>query len=202
MWTITPKAAATVVVSLMLCACGSSQDSAASARAAAAAAKRAHSRGDVLAYALVGAVTSTKPGTPPIPVQVKFALRERPDLSQPVDIDIAIVPTASNLDRISGTVEAEDGLELVGPAELAAADKPVENTPIQRTVKVMAKRDGIYMLTASVSVDISGQISTQIFTIPVIAGQGIPDLPTKAAPGAAAAPRTPPAKPAPPSASR
>jgi hypothetical protein len=121
-------------------------------------------------------------------VQVKFALLARPDVGQPVDIDLSIMPTAGNLDRISGRVEGEEGLELVGSGELEPADKPVENTPIERTLQVLPKKSGIYLLTAAVSVDAGGQVSTQTYSIPVIAGSGIPDLPAK--PAAAAAPAT------------
>ena len=134
-----------------------------------------------LALSMVSAATQTKPGSAPLPVQVKFALRARPDVAQPLDIDLQIVPTASNLDRIFGKVEGDDGLELVGSDELAEAEKPLENTPIDRSIKVLPKKNGIYLVTASVSVDIGGQISTQTYQIPVIAGSGIPDLPVKPA---------------------
>ncbi len=134
-----------------------------------------------LAFSMVSAATQTKPGSAPLPVQVKFALRAKPDVAQPLDIDLQIVPTAGNLDRIFGKVEGDEGLELVGSDELAEAEKPVENTPIDRSIKVLPKKNGIYLVTASVSVDIGGQISTQTYQIPVIAGSGIPDLPVKPA---------------------
>jgi hypothetical protein len=180
MWNIARNAAAAVLIAALLGGCGSSHDETAAGRAATRAKKPLNPK-DALARRLVGAVTSTKPGSSPIPVQVKFALLARPDVAQPVDIDLAIVPTASNLDRIFGTIEGEEGLELVGSGELEPADKPVENTPIERTIKVLPKKNGIYLLTAAVSVDIGGQISTQTYSIPVIAGSGIPDLPTKPA---------------------
>jgi len=187
MWKLATNAAAALLIAALLGGCGSSHEETPATRAATRAEKALNPQ-DALARSLVGAATSVKPGSSPIPVQVKFALLGRPDVAQPVDIDLAIVPTASNLDRISGKVEGEEGLELVGSGELEPAEKPVENTPIERTIKVLPKKNGIYLLTAVVSVDMGGQVSTQSYSIPVIAGTGIPDLPTK--PVTAAAPAT------------
>jgi hypothetical protein len=186
MWKLATNATAALLIAALLGGCGSSHEDTPATRAATRA-KKALNPQDVLARSLVGAATSVKPGSSPIPVLVKFALLGRPDVAQPVDIDLAIVPTASNLDRISGKVEGEEGLELVGSGELEPADKPVENTPIERTIKVLPKKNGIYLLTAVVSVDMGGQISTQSYSIPVIAGTGIPDLPTKPVTATAAA---------------
>ena len=181
MWNITRNAAAGLVISALLCACGSGDKSAQSQAAAARNAHKVLSPAQMLARNMVSAATQTKPGSAPIPLQVKFALRARPDVAQPLDIDLQLVPTASNLDRIFGKVEGDEGLELVGSDELAEATKPVENTPIDRSIKVLPKHNGIYLVTAIVSVDMGGQISTQTFQIPVIAGPGIPDLPVKPA---------------------
>ena len=181
MWNITRNAAAGLVIAALLCACGSSDKSAQSQAAAARNSHKVLSPAQTLARNMVSAATQTKPGSAPIPLQVKFALRARPDVAQPLDIDLQLVPTASNLDRIFGKVEGDEGLELVGSDELAEAEKPVENTPIDRSIKVLPKRNGIYLVTAIVSVDMGGQISTQTFQIPVIAGPGIPDLPVKPA---------------------
>jgi hypothetical protein len=180
MWNITRNAAAGLVVVALLCACGSSEQGAQS-KAAANSNRKVLSPALTLARSMVSAATQTKPGSAPLPVQVKFALRARPDVAQPLDIDLQIVPSAANLDRIFGKVEGDEGLELVGSEELAVAEKPVENTPIDRSIKVLPKKNGIYLVTASVSVDIGGQISTQTYRIPVIAGAGIPDLPVKPA---------------------
>jgi hypothetical protein len=42
-------------------------------------------------------------------------------------------------------------------------------------VKVLPKRDGIFALTAVVSFTVSNQEMNRTFSIPVIAGQGLPD---------------------------
>jgi hypothetical protein len=68
--------------------------------------------------------------------------------------------------------------------------------PIQHVFKVLPKQDGIYTLTATLSgVDTAGQVTTQAYAIPIIAGRGFPDLPVKpaTAPPAKTAAAQPPA---------
>src|SRR5271169_3631300 len=101
MWNITRNAAAGLLIAALLVGCGSHHEETPANRAATRAKKPLNPH-DALALRLVGAVTSTKAGTSPIPVQVKFALLSRPELAQPLDIDLTIVPTASNLDRVFG----------------------------------------------------------------------------------------------------
>ena len=92
-------------------------------------------------------------------------------------------PLTANLDRIYGKVEGEEGLERgrVG-ASCPGRRSRVEGVPIQHSFKVLPKQDGIYTLTATLSGwTAGGQVSTQAFSIPIIAGRGFPDLPVKPA---------------------
>lgn len=189
MWNITRNAAAALVLAALLGACGSGHDGTAGGSGSHVA-KKALSPADQLSRALVAGFTQVKPGNTPLPVQVKFALQSKPEVAQPLDVTIAIVPTASNLDRVFGKVEGEEGLEMAGSGELEAAERPLENTPIERTIKVLPQKEGIYTLTATVSVDMAGQISTQSYTFPVITGNGMPDLPSAPAPAPAPTAKT------------
>ena len=139
-------------------------------------------------------MASVKPGTPPIPVQVKFALREHPQASQPAEIDLAIIPASAALDRVFGKIQGEEGLTVVDGEDVPETLKPTDTVPIHHRFKVEAKQDGIYELTVSVSVDSAGLLSTQSYSIPVIIGNGMADLPAPGttAPQAAAKPRPPP----------
>jgi len=184
---ITRNTVLSLALAVLLAACGSGKEGASGAGSHVA--KKALSPADQLARSLVSGVTQTKPGSAPLPVQVKFALQSKPEPAQPLDVSISITPTASNLDRVFGKVEGEEGLELVSSGELEGAERPVENTPIQRTVKVLPKQDGIYTLTATVSVDMGGSISSQTYIFPVIAGNGLPDLPANAKAAAGAKPQ-------------
>jgi hypothetical protein len=187
MWNITRNAVPALALAVLLGGCGSGKEGAPGASSHVA--RKAVSPAEQLSRSLVGGVTQTKPGSAPLPVEVKFALRAKPEPAQPLDVTISIVPTASNLDRVFGKVEGEEGLELVSSGELEGAERPVENTPIERTVKVLPKQDGIYTLTATISVDMGGSISSQTYVFPVIAGNGLPDLPANPKAAATAKPQ-------------
>jgi len=175
----------------LLAACGSgSTESAAEARRAAA--HRAVSPADAQARNMVNAVADAKGGAP-VPVQVKFQLKSRPDVAQPLDVDIIIVPISGSVDRVVGTVEGEEGLDIVDGGQIPAADRPAEGVSIAHTIRVLPKRDGIFTLSAVLTVDSAGQSSRETYSIPIIAGAGMPNLPTRTAtsagsPGTAAKP--------------
>jgi hypothetical protein len=187
MWNMTRNSLLALALVSLLSACGSGKDEGGGGSSHVA--RKAVSPAEQLSRSLVSGVTQTKPGSAPLPVQVKFALQAKPEPAQPLDVTISITPTASNLDRVFGKVEGEEGLELVSSGELEGADRPPENTPIERTVKVLAKQDGIYTLTATVSVDMGGSITSQTYVFPVIAGSGMPDLPANVKSAAAAKPQ-------------
>ena len=163
----------------LLAACGSgSTESALAARRAAA--HKAVSPADAQARNMVNAVADAKGGDP-VPVQVKFQLKSRPDVAQPLDVDIVIVPVSGSVDRVVGTVEGEDGLDIVDGGQIPAADRPAEGVSIPHTIRVLPKRDGIFTLSAVLTVDSAGQSNRETYSIPIIAGSGMPDLPTKPA---------------------
>ena len=171
----------------ILAGCGSHSPGggAASAPGAKTVAKKPLNPMDQLSRNMVSAVASTKPSM--VPVQVKFELRGRPDVGQPVDLDLAIVPMSASVDRVSGKVEGEDGLELVEGGDIAASDRPTEGVPIRHTVKVLPKREGIFTVRTTLVVSASGVASTESYSMPLIAGSpaGSPEAP--AAPAAAPA---------------
>jgi hypothetical protein len=126
------------------------------------------------------------PGAGPSNVQVKFELQGHPDVSQPLDVDVVIVPVFGAVDRISGKFTADDGLEVLSGQDIPAAEKPAEGTPMHYSVRVLPKRDGVFTLTATLSVDAAGHTTTQIFSMPVIAGAGPPAEAGTAHPAASA----------------
>ena len=135
--------------------------------------------GSAISPNMVGAVNGARTGS--ATVQLKFELLERPSVGQPLDMDLVIVPTA-NIDRIYGRIEASDGLQLADGAQIAPTDRPMERMPIKHSLKLQPGKDGIFTLTAVISMETGGQTSTQAFSIPIIVGAGIPDLPATPAP--------------------
>jgi hypothetical protein len=118
-----------------------------------------------------------------VPLQVRFQLHQRPEVGQPVDVDLVLVPSSDAVDEVSGKVQTDDGLDLVSGGQIPPTDHPAQDVPIAVSVKVLPKRDGIFTFSAILTVDTAGQTLTQTYSMPVIAGSGITTLP--------AAPATP-----------
>jgi hypothetical protein len=187
-WILSRNFALCLAAAALLAGCGSRSSSGDAAGQAAAKpmTRKTVSAVDELSANMVSAVAASKPST--LPIQVKFDLRGRPDVGQPVEVDLAIVSMSASVDRVSGKVEGEDALEVVDGAQIAATDRPVEGTPIRHSVKVLPRQEGIFTVRAVVTVDAGGQTSTETYAIPLIAGGGAPDLlPGKPAAGRAAA---------------
>lgn len=118
---------------------------------------------------MVGAVGDGRPGA--ARVSVRFDLKTRPQLGQPLDLNLVILPSAG-IDRVYGKVEANDGLELVSGADIAPTERPTEDAPISHSIRVVPQREGVLTLRAIISADSGGQPSSQTFSIPLIAGAG------------------------------
>jgi hypothetical protein len=167
---------AVAVLLLGLYGCGSSKDSKdadAGKTAASAGKKHVTTPGSLALEDMVAAVSAGKGGPP---VGLKFELRAPPQVGQPLEMDVAILPDAQSIERINARFSGSDGLELVDGGDLAAVDKPALGTVIRHVVRVLPKQDGIYTVTAAVSVDLASDSITRTFTIPVIVGEGLPEL--------------------------
>jgi hypothetical protein len=169
--------------------CGSRSEPAATQAKPTVVMKKAASPADAISPYMVGAVATVKPGAGLL--QLKFDLGGRPEVGEAVDVDLIIVPVGDNVDEFSGTIAADDGLEVVSGADIPATAKPVAGTPIHHSFKVRAKRDGIFTLNASMTVESGGQSLGPVYSMPIIAGNGLGDS------GAAAVPRASRTKPAP-----
>ena len=170
MWSLTRNSAVWLLAAGILCGCGSGKPA---AGAGGNGALKTHPAkpADALASRMVSAVAAGKASA--VPVQVKFDLRERPSVAQPLDIDLVIVPTSASVDRLSGKVVADDGLELVDGADIPPTDRPAQGVPISHTIRVLPKRDGIFTFSAVVTVDSGGHSTTETYSMPLIAGAAL-----------------------------
>jgi hypothetical protein len=127
---------------------------------------------------MVAAVSATKSGAP---VELKFVLEQRPEVGQPIEVDVAIVPRAPAPDTLSAVFQVNEGLEIVAGAEATQVEKPAEGTPIHHQLKLVPKRDGIFQVTAVVNETTGQDSASRTFSIPIIAGQGLVELARPAA---------------------
>jgi hypothetical protein len=187
-WFLGRNLVLSVAAAALLVACGSrSSGDAVKPTAAKAVTSKAVNPADQLSRNMVSAVAANKPST--LPIQVKFELEDRPQVGQPLDIELAIVPMSASVDRVFGKVEGEEGLEVVGGGEIGPTDHPAEGTPIRQSVKVLPKQEGILTVHAVMTVDAGGQTSSEAYAVPLIAAGGAPDAPGKPAGPATAATR-------------
>ena len=162
---------------LALHGCGSSKDStdARNGKKSATDASRKHvaDPGNLPPADMVAAVSAGKGGPP---VELKFELRSSPQAGQALTVDFAILPDAQSIERVNAKFEGSDGLELVDGGVMAAVDKPAQGSVIRHVIQLVPKQDGIYTVTAAVSVDLASDSITRTFTVPVIVGEGLPEL--------------------------
>ena len=121
-----------------------------------------------LSRTMVSAVVSNKSAA--VPVQVKFSLGARPRVAEPLDVALVLLPTSATIDRLSGKVVTDDGLDIVGSAEIMATDHPAEGVPIEHAVKLLPQRDGVFTFNAVITVDSGTGTSTETFSMPLIVG--------------------------------
>ncbi len=108
-----------------------------------------------------------------MPVKVRFALRDRPEIGKSATLDLEVVPSAQ-LDRLVAVFHAQDGLSVSAGAQPAQSDHPEPGIPIAHELTIVPQRDGIFYLDATVLVDFGNESVARTFTIPVIAGSGAP----------------------------
>jgi len=180
-----------LVLALALAAAGCGSKSAPAPKQARSAApvRKVASPADNLSPYLVTAVTTGKSGASML--QVKFELGARPEVGDPFDVDVVIVPAADNIDQISGTIQGEEGLEVVSGGTISPTDKPIFGTPIHHALKVRAKKDGIFTLSAVMTLQSGTQTLGPVYSMPIIAGNGLVDV------AATPVPSPKPPKPAP-----
>ena len=127
---------------------------------------------DPAAKALAGMVEAVGPsGTQP-PVELRFSIRDRPQVGQDDEIDYALVPQAPGLETIRIVFGALGGLQVASHGPALAAIKPATGVPIFGSVTVRPVKAGLFTLTAAVAIESSGESVVWPFNIPVIAGEG------------------------------
>lgn len=171
-------AVAVVALALSLDGCGSSSSSGDAAHSSAkkAASHRSADPASLAPEDMVAAVSAGKGGPP---VGLRFEVRRGPEAGQPVDVDLAILPTAAAIEHIDGKVQGGENVSVVEGAEIPAVEKPAQGTVIRHVVRVLPKQDGISIITVAINVDVGNDSITRTFTIPVIVGDGLPELAAK-----------------------
>ncbi|HTW36944.1 MAG TPA: hypothetical protein VMD49_00065 [Steroidobacteraceae bacterium] len=123
------------------------------------------------AAAGVDMVAAVSSGKTSLPVDVRFALRQRPELGQAAELDLLVTPSAQ-LDKLITSFHAQDGVAIREGAEPSVQDRPEPGVAIPHRLTIVAQQDGIFYVDATVLADWGGESIGHTFTIPVIAGAG------------------------------
>jgi hypothetical protein len=166
------RAALAVVLAAVLAACGSGGDATSAKPGGMTPAQNAKKSAEAqrLSRDMVAAVSSGKSHGP---VDLKFALSERPRVGQPLDIQLAVIPSIE-LERLLARFQASEGLELVNGAEVGPLQRLAAGVALSHTITVVPKSDGIFYITATVLADSATDSVSRSFSIPLIAGSGLP----------------------------
>ncbi len=115
----------------------------------------------------LGMVDATSVGKSELPVSLKFDLKQRPVLGQPLAIDIAVVP---QIDAGAANVEMTgiDGLTVL-PGAKAFTAGPVEAGQVYRhSIEVTPAAEGVLLLGLTVSLKHDEMTDSRVFSIPLI----------------------------------
>ena len=182
--------AAVFALALILAGCDSQPDPTASTPVAKSAGTRKSSEGNDPDMVAAFSATRGQPGL----VELKFKLDKRPAVGEPVDIELALIPTVE-LERLFARFQAADGLQIVSGAESEHFEHPARGAPVKHKLTVTAKADGIFYVTAVVLADSDKESVARTFAIPLIAGQGLTESPSAPAAASVADPKGAPARP-------
>ncbi len=114
-----------------------------------------------------GMVEATSQGKSQLPVKLKFDLRERPAIGQPLDIDVAVLP---QIDAIAGDIQVTggDGLTVAPGANQLELPAVEAGQVYRQDVKVTPSGDGVLLLSLTVSLKRDDQTDSRVFSIPLI----------------------------------
>ncbi len=124
------------------------------------------------AQALAAMVEAVGPSGAQGPIELRFSIRNRPQVGEDDEIDYALIPQVAGLETIRLAFGALDGLQVVSHGPALAAIKPAGGVPIFGSVTVRPVKAGLFMLTVAVAVESSNGSVVWPFNIPVIAGEG------------------------------
>jgi hypothetical protein len=127
---------------------------------------------DPAARALAAMVDAVGPSRSQPPVNLKFSIRNRPEVGQDDQIDYAIVPQVAGLQSVKVAFGSLSGLTVVSHTPPLTAVRPASGVPIFGSVTIRPDAAGLFTLTAAVAVDSPDRTVMWPFSIPVIAGDG------------------------------
>jgi hypothetical protein len=127
-------------------------------------------KGPTAAELTTGMVEAVSQGKSQLDVQLKFDLRQKPTVGQPLDVDIAVMPQID-----AGAAEVQitggDGLTVAEGANQVALPSVQAKEVYRQSFKVTPTAEGVLLLGLTVSLKHDEMTESRAFSIPVIAGR-------------------------------
>jgi hypothetical protein len=165
---------------MVLAACSGGSDPTATAtpstRQAAHSPATPAKRGPTVAEQTVGMVSAVSLGKSTLPVVLKFELTGRPQVGQPLTINLAVLPQIST-DGGSVSVASADGFEPLAAGAVAALDAMTPDEVARRSIRVTPAKTGVLLLTLGVGLTHDEITETREFTVPVLVEESAPRPP-------------------------
>ncbi|MCC6172510.1 MAG: hypothetical protein IT481_10830 [Gammaproteobacteria bacterium] len=127
-------------------------------------------RGKAAVDGMVAAVSAT--GKPGAPVELKFDIAARPELGQPLEVAVAVVPRSADVGQLRVVFQSNEAVEVQSGNE-AVQDKPVDGVAMTHTVTVVPRREGVFYLGAVALIEGPGGSVARSFAIPIIVGDPV-----------------------------
>ncbi|HEX8756956.1 MAG TPA: hypothetical protein VF745_11510 [Steroidobacteraceae bacterium] len=131
---------------------------------------------DPAAQVLAGMVEAVGSSSSLAPIELRFSIRDRPQVGEDDEVDYALIPHTAGLETVRIVFGAIHGLKVVSHGPDLAAIKPPVGVPIFGSVTVRPVKAGLFTLTAAVAVVSAANDASESvvwpFTVPVIVGEG------------------------------
>ena len=114
-----------------------------------------------------GMVEAASQGKSQLPVRLRFELKQRPVIGQPLDVDVAVMP---QIDASAADIQVTggDGLTVAPEAKQVALPAVEAGQVYRQTVTVTATGDGVLLLGLTVSLKHDEMTDSRAFSIPLI----------------------------------
>lgn len=132
-----------------------------------AAAKAAAAKSD----GMVAAVSAT--GKPGASVDLKFDIATKPELNQPLQVSVAVVPRAADIAQLRVVFQSNESVEVQSGSEMPVQERPADGVPVPHSVTVVPRREGVLYVGAVALVESGAGSVARSFAIPIIVGDPV-----------------------------
>ena len=131
----------------------------------------------------LGATAAGEPSSPTAsrhspaeaPVDVRYRLLTTPQVGQPVQIEVSLVPLVDAA-SVGFKLRPDDGVLVASNTRSFTADAVSARIPQSQIVSVTPQREGRFYVSVDASIVVHGETKSRVVMIPIQVGTGGPEL--------------------------